>query len=136
VVKDRELAESLVPFLDRFEVVVGDKLIEEGKPSDDIYFMEEGRAAVVIETDGEHQVRVATVGRGSIVGEMSFYLDKPRSASVVAETPVIAWRLSTQSLERLCAASPEAAVAFHRGMAGMIADRLSSTNQLVRLLAD
>ena len=136
VVKDRELAESLVPFLDRFDVIVGEKLIEQGKPSDDIYFLEQGRAAVVIEADGEHLVRVATVGRGSIVGEMSFYLDRPRSASVVAETPVVAWRLSAKSLERLCAISPKAAVAFHRGMAGMIADRLSSTNQLVRLLAD
>jgi len=41
-----------------------------------------------------------------------------------------------ESLEELCTASPEAAIAFHRGMAGMLADRLSDTKQLVRLLAD
>jgi SulP family sulfate permease len=67
---------------------------------------------------------------------MAFYLDKPRSASVIAETRLVAWRLSARSLERLIAAAPEVAVAFHRGMAAMIADRLSSSNQLVRLLAD
>lgn len=104
IVKDRMLAEVLVPFLDRFDVIIGERLVEQGSLSDDIYFIEEGRAAVVVETDGEHQVRVATVGRGSIVSEMAFYLDKPRSASVVAETRVVAWRLSARSLDSLCAA--------------------------------
>lgn len=126
----------LVGFLDRFDVIVGERLIRESQPSDDIFFLEEGRAAIVIETDAEHRVRVATVGRGSIVGEMAFYLDRPRSASIIAETRLVAGRLSTQNLERLATAAPEVAVAFHRGMAAMIADRLSSTNQLVRLLAD
>lgn len=136
VIKDRRLVDALLPYLDRVEIATNEKLIEQGTPSDDIYFVEQGRAAVAFEAKGQPPVRVATVGRGSIVGEMAFYLGKPRSASVIAEAPLVAWRFSSDSLERLRAISPDVAIAFHRGMAGMLADRLSSTNQLVRLLAD
>jgi sulfate permease, SulP family len=136
VVKDRALAEALLPYLERIEIAPDDKLIEQDTPSDDIYFVEQGRAAVELDANGHGKLRVATVGRGSIVGEMAFYLGKARSASVVAETPLVAWRFSAANLENLRRASPEAVIAFHRGMAGMLADRLTSTNQLVKLLAD
>ena len=136
VVKDRPLAEALLPHLERVDVGIGGKLIEQGTPSDDIYFVEQGRAAVMLEAKDQTPVRVATVTRGSIVGEMAFYLGKPRSASVVAESPLVAWRFSSERLEQMRAASPEAVVAFHRGMAGLLAGRLTSTNLLVRLLAD
>lgn len=136
VVKDRALAETLLPLLERIEIGVGETMIAQGTPSDDIFFVEQGRAAVELESEGRKRLRVATVGRGSIVGEMAFYLGKPRSASVVAELPMVAWRFSAESLDRLQAMSPAAAIGFHRGIAGMLADRLTSTNQLVRLLAD
>ncbi|MEQ9834991.1 MAG: cyclic nucleotide-binding domain-containing protein, partial [Roseitalea porphyridii] len=136
VVKSQKLAEALLPHLERTEIGSGDTLIAQGTPSDDIYFIAQGRAAIMLEDEALGTVRVATVGRGSIVGEMAFYLAKPRSASVVAEGQVVAWRFSARSLDRLQAVSPEAAIGFHRAMASLLADRLTSTNQLVRLLAD
>ncbi len=136
VVKDRALAEALLPFLERLELAAGSRLIVEGEPSDDIYFIEHGRAAVELTGEAEANVRLATIGRGAIVGEMAFYLGRPRSASVTAESLLVAWRFSADGLDRLRAASPEAAIAFHRGMAALLADRLTSTNRLVRLLAD
>ncbi len=136
VVKSQKLAEALLPHLERAEIGSGDTLIAQGTPSDDIYFIAQGRAAIMLEDEALGTVRVATVGRGSIVGEMAFYLAKPRSASVVAEGQVVAWRFSARSLDRLQAVSPEAAIGFHRAMASLLADRLTSTNQLVRLLAD
>lgn len=136
VIKDRQLAEALLPQLEKVEIEAGEKLILQNAPSDDIYFVEQGRAAVMLEAKGQPELRVATIGRGSIVGEMAFYLGKPRSASVIAESPILAWRFSIASLERLQDVSPAVAIGFHRGMAGLLADRLTSTNQLARLLAD
>ncbi|MCP4384938.1 MAG: SLC26A/SulP transporter family protein [Hyphomicrobiales bacterium] len=136
IVKDRTLAETLLGYLDRVELEPGAVLIPQHARSDDVFFIEKGRAAVELSGNGREAVRIATVGRGSIVGEIAFYLNKPRSASVLAETPLVAWRFSADGFERLCKASPEAAIAFHRGMAGMLANRLTATNRLVGLLAD
>jgi SulP family sulfate permease len=135
VMKDRALAETLFPYLERLEVQTGDRLIEQGAPSSDIFFVEDGRAAVVLAT-GEERVHLATIGPGAIVGEMAFYLGRERSASVVAEAPLTAWRLSAESLSRLEAESPTTLIRFHRGMAEILAERLAGANRLVRLLAD
>jgi SulP family sulfate permease len=90
----------------------------------------------VLLTAGGEDVRLATLGPGAIVGEMAFYLGQARSASVRAEAPVVAWRLSSASLARLETDSPEALIGFHRGMAAILAERLSGANRLVRLLSD
>jgi sulfate permease, SulP family len=135
VVGDEAFAEALIPYFERVEVAAGDALITQGKPSDDIFFIEAGRAAVEL-TNGSHAIRLATLSHGAIVGEIAFYLSVPRSASVVAESTLVAWRFSRANLERLRATEPEIAARFHAGIAAMLADRLTRTNRLVQLLAD
>jgi SulP family sulfate permease len=135
VLKDRTLAETLLPYLERLKVATGDRLIEQGAPSSDIFFVEDGRAAVML-ASGNERVQLATIGSGAIVGEMAFYLGKARSASVVAEAPLVVWRLSAENLARLEAESPATLIRFHRGMAEILAQRLAGANRLVRLLAD
>ncbi len=135
VTGDRSLAEQLLPYLERTDLAADAILIEQGAASSDIYFIEAGRAAVVLAA-GAERVRLATLGPGAIVGEMAFYLGQVRSASVRAEAPVVAWRLSASSLARLEADLPDALIGFHRGMAAILAERLSGANRLVRLLSD
>ncbi|MCB1489916.1 MAG: SLC26A/SulP transporter family protein, partial [Bauldia sp.] len=136
VVKDERLARAMLPHLERVEIAPGARLIEQGTPSGDIFFIESGRAAVVLEDSEVVHVRVATVGSGSIVGEMAFYLGRPRTASIIAESALVAWRFSAETLERLGATTPEAVIGFHRGMASILAERLTTTNKLVHLLGD
>ncbi len=135
VVGDAAFAEALIPYCERIEIDAGKPLISQGKPSDDIFFIEAGRAAVEL-ASGNQTIRLTTLAHGAIVGEIAFYLSVPRSASVVAESPLVAWRFSRANLERLSAAEPEIAVRFHQGIAAMLADRLTRTNRLVQLLAD
>jgi len=68
----------------------GSHLITQGEPSDDIFFIESGRAAVELGTGSGHHIRLATIGHGAIVGEIAFYLAAPRSASVIAEDDIVA----------------------------------------------
>jgi SulP family sulfate permease len=104
-------------------------------PSSDIFFIESGQAAVIL-TAGRTNVRLATVSGGAIVGEIAFYLGAKRSASVVTESSLVAWRLSAENLARLETEMPDVLIRFHRGMAAILADRLTGANRLVRLLAD
>ena len=61
----------------------GAMLIDQGDVGMECFFVIEGDAGIF--SGGEH---VATIGAGSIVGEMALLGHKPRNASVVAQTPM------------------------------------------------
>lgn len=127
-------AETLARFLDRVELADQDVLVLQDSPSDELYFIESGIASVRLRTE-TGDVRLATLGPGAIAGEISFYTGKKRTATVVAEGALIAWRFSRHSLDRLQHSDPELASLFHQAMAAMLAERLTATNRLVRFLA-
>lgn len=75
---------------------------------------EGGASAMLIIIDGTAKVvrkgkRVATVGPGDFVGEMSLIDGYPRSASVVAETAVEGVMISSTAFRRLVADVPAVA---------------------------
>ena len=136
VVKDATLADELGRYFEPVVLAAGELLLEDGTGSDEMYFIGAGRGAVRIKGAGKVPMRVATIGPGAIVGEVAFYIDKPRNASVVAELPMTAWRFSRTSLGQLQKEMPDLASRFHEGIAAMMAARLTSTNRLVSFLAD
>lgn len=136
VVNDEALAETLGRYFEPVSLLVGDHLIEDGTPSDEMYFVESGRGAVSIKGPGGSPVRIATVGPGAIVGEVAFYLGSPRNASILIESPMTAWRFSRASLARLKAEIPALGLRFHEGLAAMMAARITTTNRLVGFLSE
>jgi cAMP-dependent protein kinase regulator len=82
----------------------GEVLMEQGQSGDAFYAIRTGQVRVI--RDGE---TVATLGPGSYVGEIALLFDIPRTATVVAHTPVRAYRLEREGFDRLVANS------FRRG---------------------
>jgi sulfate permease, SulP family len=137
IVHDTDAAGIIVNQCERLDVKQGESLIERGAPSDDVYFVETGHAAVEIPSElPGGTIRVATIGPGAIVGEIAFYLGEARSASITAEETMVVWRFSRSALARLRNENPEVALHFHEGLAAILAKRLSTTNRIVRFLAD
>jgi sulfate permease, SulP family len=136
ILGEPEAAADLARYFTALSLEAGDRLIEEGTPSHEMYFVGSGRAAVTIRAQDGAAMTVATVGPGAILGELAFYLDQPRTATVTAETPMQVWRFAGDDLARLRRDAPELALRFHQGIAAMLARRLTSTDRLVRLLAD
>jgi sulfate permease, SulP family len=135
IVTDRPIAEKITSCFQRVEFAPGARLIEQGAPSDDIIFVEAGHAAVEMDIgEGKPPLRLATVGPGAVVGEVAFYLGEPRSASIIAEEPMVAFVFSRASLERLESEAPDAALKFHESIATMLARRLMQTSRTRRLL--
>src|SRR5262249_17809346 len=95
----------LESYFQRIEFAAGDNLISEGTPSDDIFFIESGRASVIM-NGIEGPFHLAYVEAGAVVGELAFYLARPRTASVIADRAVAAWRLARADLKRLETDSP------------------------------
>lgn len=79
---DRELA-GLCQEADELDFLPGAQLMREGERSGEVFLILSGRVSVV-----HCGAVIASVGPGETVGEMGIIDSGPRSASVVAETPV------------------------------------------------
>ena len=114
----------------------GQALIRQGDPPDALFFVESGQVNVMLEKPNSPPLRLRRMGAGTVVGEVGMYMRCQRTASVIAETPTVAYRLSTDALHRMEQADPETAAAFHQYMARMLADRLAETDRTLEALMD
>jgi SulP family sulfate permease len=133
---DDELAGAVFPYLERLEYRADERLIVQGTAADDILIVESGHGSVLLETKRDGQLALMDFGPGAILGEVAFYGREARSATALARTPVVAFKLSRAALDKVEAEQPAAAAAFHRALGRVLAERLQSANRLIRVLAN
>lgn len=80
----------------------GEVLIDQGDTGVDCFVVVEGSAAVYIGTN-----YVASVPSGSLVGEMAMVDQRPRTASVIAESPLHALRFDARHFAKLLTEMPK-----------------------------
>jgi CRP-like cAMP-binding protein/Zn-dependent protease len=93
--------------------VHGDELVTQGEPGDRFFVIESGRAEIV--RDG---TVLDSVSKGMYFGEVALLRDVPRTASVVASTPMRLFALDREGFELVVAD------AFRRGTLRPAADRI------------
>lgn len=129
---------ELRAFLDRVEFAPGESVTHQGELSPDLYFIETGRLAVFLnpglDFHPDEQIRIGTLTTGTIVGELSFYLNIRRSASVVAEEDTVAYRLTPQGMAEMQRINPRLAAAFNEFMVRVVAERLMTANRKLAVL--
>ncbi|MBI2586357.1 MAG: Crp/Fnr family transcriptional regulator, partial [Rhodospirillales bacterium] len=123
-------------YVEKVPFAKGDRLIEQGSRSGDLYFIETGRISVGLETPGKAPVRLGVLGPGTVVGEIALYLGLQRSASVTAITPGAALKLTRDALRRMDREAPETAAAFHGMMARQLAQRCVDNTRLIAALSE
>jgi CRP-like cAMP-binding protein len=99
---DAELA-RVAELAENVEAEAGALLIDQGRVGSECYVIEVGYAGVWV--GDEHLV---TLGPGSMVGEMALIEHRPRTASVVAETPVRLLAFDNRSFQELLHEMPKA----------------------------
>jgi CRP/FNR family transcriptional regulator, cyclic AMP receptor protein len=97
----RELNE-LASIADEIDLPEGKELTVEGQPGREFFVIIEGDAAV---RQGEREIN--RLGAGDFFGEIALVEDRPRTATVVAETPVRALVITDRSFRTLLDRSPE-----------------------------
>ena len=107
----------------------GKYLFREGDPPDAMYVVKSGKLAIT-KSKSTTEIILAEIGPGAMVGEMAFFDNKARSASVKAlkDTEVIA--LPYKALHAQFAQFPEWAKAIMR----TVNDHLRSANQRIKSL--
>ena len=100
---DRILA-GVAAVLDEVRFAVGDDLMLEGAVEDWLFVLVEGEVEV---TRSDRRV---TLGEGAVVGELAVLDAQPRSATVTALSPVLAFRLRREAFQEAVESQPEIAM--------------------------
>jgi len=116
-------------FLERIEFAEGEYLIRQGEDADRLYFIEHGTVSVCLELESGQRVRLQTLGLGTAVGELDLYLGKTCTASVIADSPAITYRLTRAALLEMRQKEPTLAAAFHEYVAHLLSERLAATTR-------
>ncbi len=122
--------EQLFGTMQRIRFVAGETIIHSGTDSDDIYFIESGRAIVQRKLDRGVVKRLRTMLPGAIVGDIGFSLGGKRTADVVAETEMTTLSISRSTSARLAAKNPELALLFNRLLNRALAEKVITANRM------
>jgi NTE family protein/lysophospholipid hydrolase len=113
--------------LEWVELRPGQSLFEQGAPSDCMYLAVSGRLIGVRATGKERRI-VTEIGRGESIGEMGFFTDEPRTASIYARRTSHLVRLLKPMFEQLSHDHPRAMLYINR----LLISRLKRASGFVR----
>jgi CRP/FNR family cyclic AMP-dependent transcriptional regulator len=94
--------------INKFGRTYGDKtvLIKEGDVQQEIFWILSGEVYITRKMGDKYKV-MATLGKGELFGEMSFFDKSVRSATVITKGPVEALVFSKENFQEIFAASPQ-----------------------------
>jgi CRP/FNR family transcriptional regulator, cyclic AMP receptor protein len=102
----------------------GDAIVTAGASDQSLYLVLEGQLDVLAERGRRGYRRLASVGAGSVIGELSFFDGGGRSALVRAATPAVLAEMSRSEFDALAAASPDLARRLLLDLGRILAQRL------------
>ncbi|GAA6619546.1 cyclic nucleotide-binding domain-containing protein [Scytonema sp. NUACC26] len=107
-------------------------LIQEGQPSDSIYFILDGTVAVLISQQGSDlDQEIVRCGQGEVIGEMSFVDDRSPSATVKTVEPTRVLSISKRQLQIKMDRDPDFAARFYQEITSILSSRLRSLSKLL-----
>jgi CRP/FNR family cyclic AMP-dependent transcriptional regulator len=112
----------------------GEAVCRQGDPGDAAYIVLEGAADVVVQAEGG-PVTIAQIGRYDIVGEIAILCDVPRTATVVATSPLVALKVSKDGFFNLVTQFPLVGVEVMHELASRLlltTQRLTETSRRLR----
>jgi small-conductance mechanosensitive channel/CRP-like cAMP-binding protein len=111
---------------------VGDLATKQGEPSDSLYILARGEVGIFREPEAgsRGRQRLTSVGAPSYFGEMGLLTGEARSATIVAESDVLCYRLDKRGFEDIIRARPEIAEAISKAVAERQAANVGTLAQL------
>jgi CRP-like cAMP-binding protein len=91
-----EEAKRLAAFATETSIAEGQILMKQGDYSVELIAIEEGSADVI--RDGQ---KIASLGKGDLIGEMGLFERRPRNADVIATSPMRALKLTHWEIRRM-----------------------------------
>src|SRR5687767_2881738 len=99
-------------------------LVRQGQPADSAYIIESGTANVTTSLPGGGEAQLATLGPGSMLGEMALLETGKRAATVIAQTAVSGYVVERDGFRMLLAQRNRAAFTIQSRITRMLCQRL------------
>jgi SulP family sulfate permease len=109
-------------------------LCRQGDPTDSLLFIERGPVSVTLEMRDQAPLRVRVFGAHTLVGEVGFFLDVPRTANLLAAPGATVWSLSHEAFDAFMQAHPEQALALTIYVIRLQSERLTFANRQIASL--
>ena len=130
----RNMLSDISEYLEEQDVSADMVIIEQGKKAGGIYFLESGHFTVRLDSGKGEQIRLKTLGPGTVVGEVSLYLGSEASASVVTDVDCRIYYLSKENFKKLQLEAPEKTTMLHSYVVKLLSDRLAESNATIQAL--
>lgn len=108
---------------DRMKFEAGQEMFHQGDIGDAAYLVLSGDADIIIDTPSG-PVKVASISKNALVGEIAILCDAPRNATVRPTSTLDALKIKKDHFLKLIAEFPEMAIEVMR----VLANRVSATN--------
>ncbi|MGF1484015.1 MAG: cyclic nucleotide-binding domain-containing protein [Opitutales bacterium] len=106
----------------------GETLFKEGDLGETLYFIIRGECNVIKEDDMGHEIHLASVQEGRILGEMAIVDNSPRSATVRARRECVLIALDRETFDAMSQTRADIAVEILRNIARLLSLNLRNTS--------
>jgi len=128
--------ERLIPMLVERRFDAGAIVVAEGEPGRSMYIVQSGELLVSKLGESGRAIRMAGLGSGDFVGEMTLIEPQNRSATVVADTPAVLYELTARNLYTYYKADMHAYVMVLQNINRELCRRLRRADDRIAELAD
>jgi sulfate permease, SulP family len=125
---------TIVDYLEELDVEAGTVLFHQDEAATALYIVEFGQVTVWTGSKQQSDRRVQTLGAGSFVGEMEFFLGTTHQTSAIADVSSTVYRLSQDAFAQMQQETPQTAIALQRAVNYLLAERLSYAYQEINQL--
>lgn len=131
---NKEAVPRFMNYLKHLKVPAGYYLFRKGDMSENLYLIESGKIAILLEIGDGRNIRLQTMGGGTVLGEMGLYTKEPRSATAFVEKPTSLYCLSRESFNKMQTEDPGVALSFHQFVVRLLVERIVCANEEVKAL--
>ncbi len=132
----REEIRILAGYLQESSFPAGTVVIQEGRRATSLAFIESGVVTIQKEDTGAPERHIIDLARDAVIGEIAFFDNEPRSATVVARTDVRLLIMTREQFDALAEAAPRLAIRMLFYVGQVLSRRLRQVSgRFVGLLA-
>lgn len=121
---------------ERLTLAAGGTLFHQGDPGDAAYIVLSGEAEIVAEGKDGKRVSVVRLHNNALIGEIALLRNVPRTATVVAATPMVVLKIGKDSFFQLLRDVPSLALELMRELAERVEDTTVKLREATLKLKD